>query len=285
MNKTVSLLMLVGLLACYGTDEEAAEGLVQDTRILEEVSTPADDVAEDLTAGEVLSGAIDMNGVWAQVQVVATLAQAPLLGTIKTRSVAVLKYDVEQDGPALLMHEEVCALRLETDSDLTETVVPDAFVNALPHVSKPASVDLEAVPPTLFQPQFVELHGVELEDPENEPMPASADDPRVVDLDGDGHPGLTIYVTGIIDGALYIIQRNRIALDGAFEGPDKVAGLMKYEQEQVVLGSDNQLLADHPPVSSVDPEAENTFFISVRMPSDATCADILAAGDELFDLN
>lgn len=281
-------LFLVGLAlqGCSGGDSsdgpnpDLVAEVNMDTVTEEDAGPETEVVPQDAAAGT-----IDMNGVWAQVQVVATQADAPVIGLIKTRSVAVLKYDMEQTGSELLMHEEVCDLRLEPDSNLTVTIVPDAFIQALPHVSKPAVLDLAVEPPTLYQPPFAELHGVEMDDPMNDPMPTSADDPRVKDLDGDGNPGLTIYVGGIIDGALYVIQRNKIALDGAFQGPDRVAGLMQYEQEQVVLGSDNQLLSDNPPISSVDPDVEKTFFISVRMPDGTTCEDILAAGDELFDLD
>lgn len=288
MTNTFLPLLLIGLAlqGCSGGDSSDGQNLdivaeVTDEAVGEEDAGPEQEVVSQDT----VPGNIDMNGVWAQVQVVATQADAPVIGLIKTRSVAVLKYDMEQTGSELLMHEEVCDLRLEPDTNLTETIVPDAFIQALPHVSKPAVLDLAVQPPTLYQPQFAELHGLEMDDPMNDPMPTSADDPRIKDLDGDGKPGLTIYVGGIIDGALYVVQRNKIALDGAFEGPDKVAGLMQYEQEQVVLGSDNQLLADNPPISSVDPDTEKTYFISVRMPDGTTCADILAAGDELFDLD
>ena len=38
------------------------------------------------------------------------------------------------------------------------------------------------------------------------PLPGEADDPRVVDADSDGNPGVTVQVRGLIDGEVYMVQ-------------------------------------------------------------------------------
>jgi hypothetical protein len=60
-------------------------------------------------------------------------------------------------------------------------------------------------------------------------------------------------------------------------------GLMGWSQEQVVLGSDNSILAENPMVTSVDPTPENTHFVAVRIPADWACDEILAHRDTLFE--
>jgi hypothetical protein len=227
---------------------------------------------------------LDVSGSWAQLQVVSTLADAPVIGQIQTTSSAILRWQITQgDDGALLIEQAACDLDLTTESDFTQMLIPDAFIDAIETYQKPGTLDTRVSPPRLDVPGHPEVHGAVLEDPMTDPMPTTADDPRVFDADGDGQPGLTVYVTGIIDGGLYVVQRNMATIEGATVSATRMEGLMGWSQEQVVLGSDNSILAENPMVTSVDPTPENTHFVAVRIPADWACDEILAHRDTLFE--
>jgi len=228
--------------------------------------------------------ALELAGTWASLQVASTVANVPLLGEMPTLSRAVLKLTVVADGDDLLVTHKTCSLSLESDTEVVATVVPDSFVAALSEEHKPSLVSFDGPSPTFTQPKYVELHGLILDDPVNDPMPTDAADPHILDLDNDGNPGLTIFITGLIDGALYVVQRARSTLDGTIVSADRIEGQMLWEQEQVVLGSDNPILAENHPETWVDPVKENSYFVMIRVDDDWECEQILSASGELFDL-
>jgi hypothetical protein len=226
----------------------------------------------------------DISGSWAQLQVVATVADAPLIGQVDTLSIALVRWEIEQSAKGVLAIEQVaCDLALTSDNAFVQMLIPEAFVDSIVAYQKPGSIDLSVQPPQLSVPLHPEVHGAILDDSLNDPMPTSADDPRIVDGDNDGQPGLTVYVSGVVDGALYVVQRNLTTINGVVSSPNRMEGLLGFAQEQVVLGSDNTLLADNPPVSAVDPDPTKSYFESVRVPSHWDCDEILANRADLFE--
>jgi hypothetical protein len=259
--------------------------------------TPHKDLLSEVGSGDVneLVAAVDMSvldaytvadisGSWAQLQVVATVADAPIIGQVDTLSIALVRWEIEQSAGGLLTIEQVaCELELTSDSAFVQMLIPDAFVDSIVAYQKPGSIDLSVQPPQLSVPLHPEVHGANLSDPLNDPMPTSAEDPRIVDGDNDGQPGLTVYVSGVVDGALYVVQRNLTTIDGVVSAPNRMEGQLGFAQEQVVLGSDNTLLADNPPISAVDPDPTKSYFESVRVPADWGCEEIIAKRAELFE--
>src|SRR5690606_14696021 len=80
----------------------------------------------------------------------------------------------------------------------------------------------------------------------DEPLPRDAADPRVVDADGDGHPGATLRLTiaGLADGELYVVQRGHSTLAGRVVARGQAAGRIDVRLfEQALLGADPGFLA------------------------------------------
>lgn len=278
-----AILAVLFLAACSG-GEEASE--VADSASLDaQIDLREEDGSPDFTAEATgfAGEASELVGVWASLQVASTVADVPLLGEMPTLSKALLKLTVVEEGDGLMVAHKTCALTLESDTDVVATVVPDSFVAALTVEHKPSFVSLDGAQPAFVQPKYVELHGLTLDDPVNDAMPGDPEDPRILDLDNDGNPGLTIFITGLIDGALYVVQRARSTLDGTILSAHRIEGQMLWEQEQVVLGSDNPILAENHPETWVDPVKENSYFIMIRVDDDWGCEQILSASADLFD--
>ncbi len=84
-----------------------------------------------------------------------------------------------------------------------KTVIPDHFAESSPDrifdmTATPAPKGNACAQGTVLKQDApsVQLWGVKMADPMHDPLPTSADDPRVWDMDGDGHPGGTIWAEG-----------------------------------------------------------------------------------------
>jgi hypothetical protein len=226
----------------------------------------------------------DFSGVYASLQISSHYSVVPMVGDVQYRNIALCRVSISQQGAQLTVDTEICSLESESDTDLVQTVFPDAFVRSLPVIRRPAAVMPAAGGYRFFVPRFYEVRGVELADPERDPLPTDPTDPRIQDPDGDRNPGLTVRITGIVDGEVYVIQRTWSVMDG--QAPEageiqSVSGLIAWGDEQVVLGSDNPVL-ESPREGYIDPVPENSHFDFKRVASGKSCADIIAERDALF---
>ncbi|MCX6099718.1 MAG: hypothetical protein NTX69_06855, partial [Candidatus Bipolaricaulota bacterium] len=131
----------------------------------------------------------DFSGAWAEIQVMSEFARLPLVGEAARTSTVVLRVTIEQTGSSLVLRETFCATEIDNGSAIAATSIPSAFLTSLGELVAEASIDASAAPERFVQPWTTEVRGARLEDPEHDPLPTQADDPRVVDQDGDGKPG------------------------------------------------------------------------------------------------
>ena len=229
-------------------------------------------------AGE--TGTAGLLGVWAQRQVTVSDVDVPVVGTTRTPTVSLLRVEISPGrAPGLrALHLQICGISLGSDADLARTLIPDAFVDALPEVDREASLGEDG---TYTVEWLTQVHGARLEDPEADMLPTALDDPRVFDQDGDGHPGLTVRIGGLVDGEIYVVQRGRDRLSGRF-ADDRVDGRLEWTSEQVVLGADVDLLEMPVPTHPVADPAAHVFALR-RLPADADCEFVLAHATELFE--
>jgi hypothetical protein len=223
------------------------------------------------------------SGAWAEIQVLSEFARLPLVGEAARTSTVILRVSIEQTGSSLGMRWTYCATDIDNGSAIASTVIPDAFLASLGEAAAEASIDASAAPERFVQPWTTEVRGARLDNPDTDSLPTTASDPRVVDQDGDGKPGLTVRVSalGIFRGDVYVVQRVRTRLAGAVVSPDRIEGLIEWTTEQVTLGATNALFLGNLP-SRPDPFPEHSFFVLVRIDPVWTCADILAHRDAVF---
>jgi hypothetical protein len=226
----------------------------------------------------------DFSGTYASLQISAHYSNVPMIGDVQYRNVALCRLSIAQQGAQLTVDTEICSLESESDTDLVQTVFPDAFVRSLPVTRRPAAVMPATDGYRFYAPRFYEVRGVDLADPERDPLPTDPSDPRIQDPDGDNHPGLTVRITGIVDGEVYVIQRTWSVMDGMAPQAGEIqaiSGLIAWGDEQVVLGADNPVL-ESPREGYTDPVPENSHFNMKRVAAGKSCADIVAERDVLF---
>jgi hypothetical protein len=145
------------------------------------------------------------------------------------------------------------------------------------------------------QEKMYDLMGMdpaEFTDIENDPMPANGSgdsDPRVVDQDEDGNPGMTIQAKSTLapDTDLFVAQRNWGSMEGTFTDAsgERISGLVQFGMEQTMLGAQpaDSLLASVNPKNQQAPDASKSYFKMVQVDPGTTCADIISEQDTLFD--
>ncbi len=226
----------------------------------------------------------DLTGRWAILQVTSQIGAIPLVGerVRSTSSRALL--DVTHAGHEVVAVESACSTTIDNGTSLVRTVIPEAFLASMPVGSWTATLEPSATGILFERPWRTTVNGVVLDDPENDPLPTDASDPRVFDQDGDGNPGLTVRVSvaGLFQGEVYVVQRDRSRLSGAVVSADRVEGLVEWTSEQSVLGASNSFFLGGA-ASRPDPVAEHSYFVARRVADNFTCLDVAAAGDALFE--
>jgi len=191
----------------------------------------------------------------------------------------------EQDGTALVISHEVCVVVNESPPQVpTTTVIPQAYVDGLDSYTRAGTYTADDSGSfDYYAERHIALSGLTgLTDPETEDLPTSSDDPRVIDQDGDGHPGMTIRLEGFPSGELYIVQRDATELVGKAVDANTITGILTVSTEQVVLESMPVQLKELNPSAVVDPDPAKSYFTMVRLPTEADCAWLAEHYSELL---
>ncbi len=227
----------------------------------------------------------ELSGIWAMMQVTSDRVVYPFVG-LRTRTTRlVLRLEIQQEGTTLIIRETHCLADMDDGTALVQTEITEAFLRSLSQQGRRAELEPRDTGWHLTFPWGTEVHGAILEDPAHDPLPASPDDPRVMDQDGDGHPGVTvrIRVLGIISGEVYAVQRLSKHLEGPVVSEDRFEGLIAWSNEQTVLGASSTFLKDDTQ-AEVDPDPKKSFYIALRITDDVTCRDLKDTWRVLFGL-
>jgi hypothetical protein len=273
------LLGVASLGACTSSDTADATDVADDTATLD-TSVPEVVAADAAGTPETLTG-LDLSGTWAQLDVRSALATVPMAGQVTRTTTSLFLVTLSQAGNLVDVTQRLCALESDSGTDLVQTVFPDALVASIAEQSFQATLTQEDGLVAYREAPHVDVRGCHLDDEEADDLPTAEDDPRVVDQDGDGRPGITVRITGVVNGDVWLVQRLRSQASGTLRSADRVEGVIAWNDEQHHLGTDNPLLKDPTP-SQPDPVAEHSFFRMVRVPAGSDCAGLIAARDTLL---
>lgn len=223
----------------------------------------------------------DVSGRWAQKQVTTSVSEIPIVGQVETETIAYILLDIEQDGPRLKITSEVCTIDIDSEIKKVRSVIPKSMVEAIGVTKRRARLERKKDGGVrFFQPRHTDLLGVKL-DEKDASLPTEPDDPRVVDADDDGKPGVTVLIRGVIDGAVYVVQRSWSILRGTAT-EKKIDGAVTWKTEQEVLDASSALLNSNPDAKP-HPNRDRHYFRSTKIGSKSTCRDILEKRGSLFD--
>lgn len=250
---------------------------------------PAPPISGDLAqcavrVGEVPRGnepTVDLSGTWAQMTERTSMSSAPFVGDIATTVTSISVLRVVQTGSEAAFEIEVCSIDTESDNESVVSEIPEAYVTSQPVMQRRASLAQTGNGLVVFAGDHVQVRGVHLDDPLVDLLPDDEDDTRVVDPDGDGHPGLTIRVQGLVDGEMYVVQRMHTALCGFSPDGDRLDGFLEWSLEQVTLDASSFML-DRQNELTPHPDHRLHTFRTTRVEADTTCDQIVEQSEVLF---
>lgn len=222
----------------------------------------------------------DLSGAWVQKMVTTSSYRLARVARFTTVSTAYQKVDVEQRGERLQLTTEFCDIEMENTAPGVQPHLSQAFIDSLEPNTRPARIVANGDSWTVQIPKMWDVHGVRLDDPENDDLPEDGDDPRVFDQDGDGNPGFTLVLEGTLGGKMYLAQRIWDQMEGQLsDGNDQIEGPVQWDSEQSVLEASRRILRSSP---TTDPDLERSNFEMVRLDEDLSCAQLLDRKESLF---
>jgi hypothetical protein len=222
-------------------------------------------------------GAEDLVGRWAHFDAVAYEDDV-----FKSLIISTGFSDLELRDGVLWNRQRFCHAEMANDQGI-DTSISDEATSAIIPVDTPVEVSSVDGRLRVVRPATPTPIGIDLADPANEVLPTDPDDPRIVDSDGDGFPGVTahIRITDDIEGDLYIARREIFEYDVTQESPDRLVGTITDSSEQLVLGASNEIFITPAQWEQV-PDPSRNPVIWQRVDADWDCARLAAERDEIF---
>ena len=245
-------------------------------------AAPADAEGTTTSAASALpAGAEDLAGRWAHFDVVAYEDD-----TMKTLIISTGFADLEVRDGELVNQMVFC--HADTANDLgSEVTFSDAATQAILPVATPVEVSGEPGSFHVVRPATPTPIGIELDDPANEALPTDPDDPRIVDADGDGKPGVTatVKVSEDLQGEIYLARREIFAYDVTQVSEDRFEGTITDDSEQLIIGASDPLFQSSSGQWAQLDEPERNPVIWVRVDDDWDCDRLAEERDTLFPPN
>ncbi len=237
-----------------------------------------------LQAVAVDEGALD--GRWLMKGVTLGVAELPLIGEQETGGESYYWFDLTWDAASssYSFEAQLCGGRTY-DTGASVQVIPTSTWRAIPRVDQ-GTISVDHALGTFAVSSFLELWGLQnLPDPYGTDLPQNSDEAaapphstRIYDVDGDGNPGVTVSVTGALEGDVFFVQRKNYSYDGLVLDPDRIVGLITWAREQITIGSTNPLLNSNLG-QAVHPDPKEHWFELVRVADETDCDAVQAGVD------
>lgn len=218
----------------------------------------------------------DLSGTWATILFYPEIARIPFIGEISITAVVSVLSEVEQVGTDVTLFDTYCSTEVLTSSPILTTEIPDRVMDSLDPDPRTGELQRRDDEWHLVQDWHLEVRGAMLDDPENDPLPTSRFDSRLVDMDRDGHPGFTVPVSalGLVAGDTYVVQRLRYRLAGGILTSHRIEGAVEWTSEQVIVDATDAFLTTLF-TQRHDPDPLNHRFVMLRLPDRASCEDVV----------
>lgn len=208
--------------------------------------------------------------LYAAEVIVATTATVPVLGEIRLLTTSLLRVEHALVGEQLIQRQQICAVRSQDDTRMSETSMPTAFVEALPETSYPVSIEADG-PTWRWSWDPGPVYVGYAPSPNQAGAPASVDDPRVFDSDGDGQPAATVLLSIPLlgDAELYTVHHNHVRMEGLMEGGVVSGRVEILDIAQLTVGASREMFAHS---AEVKPVSDQSSFRMWPVQADLDCA-------------
>ncbi len=163
----------------------------------------------------------------------------------------------------------------------------DGATQAIRPIPTPVTVTVTDGIIRLQRPPTPTPVGIRLDDPANDALPSDPADPRIVDDDGDGKPGITvgIVVGDGFSGELYLTRREIFSYDVELSGPGRLDGVVTDESEQLVIGATDPAFLTSKAQWTQYPDLGRSPIYLRRVEGDWDCERLRSSRNDLFPPN
>jgi hypothetical protein len=281
------VIVAVSLAACASDDDAASTGSTVTgagtATDVAESTTPTEPTVDTVPSTSATSApdpvlGAELVGRWAHYDVVAYEDDV-----LKTLIISYGFNDFTEVDGQIVDQASFCFSEQRTDQPI-RTSLSDAATQAIKPPPAPIDVDVVDGQLRIRRAATPTPVGIRLDDPFNEPLPTDPNDPRIVDDDGDGQPGITvrIEVTPELVGELYIARREIFAYEAFLTEPDLITGVVTDDSEQLVIGASDPVFASSPANWRQHPDPAKNPIILRRVDADWDCERLAAERDALF---
>ncbi len=268
MQKSTFGALLIVVSACGSVHRTSGLGSIAKLQAL-----PGSAVDDDL-ASKVM-------GTYAVRTRLATIQKLPILGNTSSLSSTYSLASIVRSGEGLAITERACHIDITSSSPVLQTV-PDALTQSIEVQTAPFRIWQEANTVAFAKDPVAVALGAKLIDAEKEALPTTIDDARVWDQDADGHPGVTVKVSGkLVTGEIYLVQRLKNSWNGSLDASGVLSGLYKDQGEQSIIDASSAILKGKVAIT-VDPDASKSNVLFARLKGDYDCEKLLAETGLLF---
>ena len=206
-----------------------------------------------------------LDGHWAKLTKLESITAMPFFGDIKQKTEVLTLLELKTDGDGQTRYRErTCKLVSKTFGGLVKTAYPPAFLRMLERDWSPVQIKRDRGQVLFVQQKRPRNYGL---------------DGR--DQDRDGRPGVTIKVSGIIDGEIYASIREWSTSLGRVVDKNTIEGRVEWDAGLRVLGGSTDRLSKQPDTRrNEDPHAHT--FVMRRVRDTADCRRLLDQQDDVF---
>ena len=264
----VLALLLIGASACSSSEPEADAS----SKSTADLASPAAQSGEP-TQEQVES----LVGRYAHYDVVAYEST-----DMKTLIISYGFTDLSMKDGSLMATESFCHAEHRGDQPI-ETTISDAATSAIKPIAAKVDVSLRNGKLHLQRPPTPTGIGIEFADPANDTLPTDPNDPRTVDDDGDGNPGITVHVkvTEELQGDIYIARREIFQYEVTQQKNLSLIGTVTDNSEQLIIGASNPMFITRAEWIQV-PDLNKSPIVLVPVEQSWDCAKLMEQSPQIF---
>ncbi len=218
-------------------------------------------------------------GTYAERLVTVTSADLPILGKNVSTTTSYGLATIARDGTGLKITETGCHVDVVASANVG-TTIPDAIPKSVPPTANPFRLWQDGTTVRFARIGAAVAIGAKLTNVDTDPLPTAATDARVWDQDGDGHPGVTVKITGVAAGDIYVVQRQKSSYEGTVAADGSMSGPLVDKSDQSVVGASNPLLNSNV-ATTPDPTKDTVKLVKVAATMD--CAALVAGVGTIFN--
>ncbi|MBX2801585.1 MAG: hypothetical protein KTR31_28165 [Myxococcales bacterium] len=204
------------------------------------------------TSDLIQEGAV-LEGRYRMVLHSATRTKVPVFGWTRAATITTLVADITPTDTGLVQRHEVCDVQIRSRTKETRTTIPRAFIEAMPIKRYAVHLAPRVDAPATYRADLGTSH-LGYDPAQTDSVPTEANDPALLDHEGDGHPAATVRVDVPMFGnaEMYVVQRAQMLLDGALEPEGGVAGQLRTVGfEQHTVDASNRMFRMSPRIETV----------------------------------